>query len=239
MIGKIKALGLALVAIAALSAVAASAAQAGSLDPAATPSVITGQATTAPVFTVQKTVSGSKFNALCPAGTLEGTVQGQTDVTEGTLTATYSGLEESCEFAGLGAEVKMNGCKYTFTGAPIGALVAEIDIVGCTAGKKIEIKTAICNLTIGEQNNRGTLTLSNALGATPKHLTVFPAVVGLTVTQDGAGCPDGNNHIGTNGRFQGYVTVKAFKDSGTKQVTIHGHQYNEHLCGQQVDLVAT
>ncbi len=245
MIGKIKVLSLSLLAFAAVGAMAASAAQAGSLDIGAQPSVITAEDTATHVFKTEDT-GGGITEVTCPVARFEGTVQGQTDVTEGTVTATYSGnATAQCKFAiFFNAQVVMNGCKYTITGQSNGQNLAEtawVDVVGCTAGKHIEVRVAggLCTITIDEQNTLSHIKLENAAGSKPADIKANATVSGIETTQDGSSCPDGDNEHRVNSTFEGTTTVRAFQDLGTDQVTKHQHQYTEHTCGSQVSLTAT
>jgi hypothetical protein len=259
MIGKTKGLGLAFVAIVALSAMA-SAAQASQFHISKeglpfSPSTITAtnEAGQEPTLEVQNTTKTATLQVKCQTASLEGTTTEATP-TEITTTATYGtgkGNEaeaQGCTLAGLKAQVLMNGCKYTFTGShtPTGgvpqtsALTAWVDVTGCTAGKKIEVKSplAACTLTVGEQNTLSHVVFTN-LATAPKTVTGKATVSGITVTQDGIGCPDGNGHTGTNAGFTASTIIKASVDSQDVLVTKHGHQYTEHICGAQIDIQAT
>ena len=258
MIRKLKTLGLAVFAVTALSAVMASAAQAGTVDFGANPAVFTGTTEIEePVLTVTKTVQGQKFNSLCQSATLEGTVHqvtgGQTPqqqvVHDITATATYGTSQTTptgCTLFGLAAHVHMNGCKYTLTGAGQPANTFLVDIVGCTPGKQIQIKSVSCEVVVPEQNG-----LSHVFGTEPSptttpHTTTLDATVsGITATQFGA-CPDGNNHHGTNVSFQAKTTIKAFVDDpagGAKHTKFAGqiteHQYQTVKEGAQTSITST
>src|SRR6478752_1593957 len=215
MISKIKAFGMAFVGLIALSAVGASVAQAGSIDVGAQPAVITGQNEIGGIKTIHKlkiksTNGAIQGNSECKNATLEGTTTGQTGVNEVTLTATYA----ECEFFGEPATVTMNGCKYTLTGSGQAANTALVDVVGCTTGKSIEIAVpGFCTLTIPEQNGLSHLVGDNVAGSNPADVIATATVSSITVTQDGALCPDGNNHHGTNASFEGETTLRAFQDS--------------------------
>ena len=253
MISKIKALGLAVVAVAAFSAMMVSAAQASKLDLGAETAVLTGHSE--PIagqekfqehfLTVQNTAKTQTLQAKCDTASFEGTTQGQT-IEEATVTATYGtgkgvfSEAQGCSVGGIKAQVLMNGCKYTLTGAGQAAGTLLVDVIGCTEGKQIEINVAAggCALKIPAQNG-----LSHLVGKqlTSQEATVEATVTGIKVQQSGSvSCPDGTTaHTGTNGGFSGNTIVKAFQDAGTKQVTKHGHQYTEHLCGTQVTIQTT
>jgi hypothetical protein len=241
MISKLKVLGLALIALSALSAMAASAAQAGKFDIGTSPAVLTasnesGQETLLTITTAQG--SGS---AKCKASTLEGTTEGTT-IEEATVTPTYGSGKgnpeevQGCTLFGLKAQVLTNGCKFTVTGAGQPALTANVDIVGCTEGKKIEIINSGCVITIGQQGPLSKIVATNIAGE--KEVTLAATVGGITTTQTGVGCLS-NGQTAANGSFTGNYIAKAFKDNGPEQVTLHKHQYNKFLCGEQVKLVAT
>jgi hypothetical protein len=234
MIRKIKALGLAFVAIAAMSAIAASGAQAASaFDFGVTPSVVkaTNETGQAHVLTLTST-GGSKFNTSCPAATLEGTISTANPVQEATLTPTYG---PNCTAFGLASTVVTNGCQYTVKSTAT-ALTATVDVVNCTSGKQIEIKTALCTLDIGEQAGLSHI-VATQLAA--NEVTLNATVSGIKVTQTGAGCPDGNGHVGTNASFTGNTIAKAFADGGSTLVTKHGHQYLEYTAGAASTITAT
>jgi hypothetical protein len=242
MIGKIKTLGLAFVALTAMSAVTASAVQASSLHLGASPAVLTGHSDPKVgggfqqhILQIPGTGESAPFNSICDTASFEGTIQGQT-VTEGTVTATYS----QCKLAGTAATVQMNGCKYTLTGITGQGLAPRTfnaDIVGCTAGKQIQIKTAVCTVDIPEQNNLSHLTANNEAN---NHLTVIATVTGITAKQTGAACPGGPEHHATNASFTGNTTVTGFVHKGTEQVTEHGHQFAKvKHANEAISLVAT
>jgi len=226
MISKIKTLGLAIVAIAAMSALAVPTAQAANLDIGRQPASIFAHSETSQVHALTLTsTSGSKFTTSCPTASLEGTTQGQ-NIQEATVTATYSGNTEvpNCTAFGTTSQVLMNGCKYTITGSGQPAGTVLVDITGCTEGKSIEIKTAICTLDIVQQNG-----LSHIVGSklSQLELTLAATITNITVRQTGVACPDGNNHLGFGGSFTGNTIAKARFDLGGTQVTKHSHQYQE------------
>jgi hypothetical protein len=231
MIHRLKCLGLAAIAISAMGATVASGAQASSLHIVPV-KVLTGSSAPGQEQVAVTRTSGLP-NVFCSGASLEGTTEGLT-ITEATLTPTYQG----CKLVGTAAQVLMNGCKYTVTGIGEPALTAQVDIVGCTAGKAIEIKTAVCSVTIAEQNGLEHLTFEN-VGGSLQAINVNVNVSGIAYTQDSAACPDGNKHSATNGTLTGSFAVKAFEAESVNQVTKHGHQYAEYLCGVQVGLVAT
>lgn len=235
MIGKIKVLGAAFMALAAMGALA-SVASAGTADIGATPSVVTAEIESGQqhILTIPDPPD-APFNSLCEAASIEGTVSGQS-VQEATVTPTYSG----CKLAGQAAQVLLNGCKYTLTGngAGIGSNTFNVDVVGCTEGKQIQIKSAICTVDIPAQNGLSHVVASN-IGGASKEVTLNATVTGITAVQTGAACPQGNNAHTTGASFSGNTIAKAFKDAGGTQVTKHSHQYTQFTVGEQVTLVST
>jgi hypothetical protein len=239
MTSKFKALALAFVAIAAMSAITASGAQAGSFDVGAQPAVVSGHDEVGQdhVFVLTRTGTGEKFSTSCSTSWVEATTQGTLNVTDVTATATFGG---QCLFGptGLAAVVKLNGCKYTLTGAGSGVNTATADVTGCTNanGITITVAGAACQLRIPAQNG-----LSHVVGTTVgQEVTLAATVTGITVHQSGVGCPDGNNHLGTNASFQGNTLLNAKQDIGTEQVTEHGHQFvKENTGGNHVNLTLT
>jgi len=235
MSGQIKVLGLAFVVIAAITATAASAVQASSLDIGSNPAVFTSTNESGQTFTytLAKTNGGGNFNAICTSSTFVGTTQGQT-IQDATVTPTFSG----CTLFGQASTVLFNGCKFTLTGEGQAANTLQTDINGCTLGKSIQIKSALCTLDIPEQIGLSHLVGINVGGAS-KEVTLSATVSKVTVTQTGAACPDGNNHHSNNISFTFNWIVKAFKEKENRQITTHGHQYIESICGEQVTLVST
>jgi hypothetical protein len=254
MITKIKAIGLALLAFAAMSMVAASAAQAeaGEVHISAGKSAdITGeQEGVGDVFLLTKSGAETVCTQAHFEGTAEGQVVGQTTAKELTLTGRYTGCEVKKPLELGAATVDMNGCKYTLTQAFSGGVplpeTANVDIAGCTAGKQIQITTAVgCTIDVPEQSGTGGaglvhITLTNVSGGAKKELTPHVTVQGINYEFTGIFCPGQINVITTDGDYNGTETFKGFADTGlTTQVTHNGHQYKKLTVGSQVDLFAT
>jgi len=247
MIARVRVLSLALLMAAVMAAATASAAQAASsLDFGSSPGVLTGVSESGQesFISVKSTSGGPSLFMKCQTATFEGTTQGQ-NITEATITATYGtgkgefSEPQGCTCGGIKCQVIMNGCKYTVTTTAV-AKTANVDITGCTAGKKIELKGAAgaCALQIPEQAGLASLVGSNI---SAQEVTVTANVTGIKVEQaGGAICPDGAMpHTGTNGSFTSNTILKGFQDRETVQVTKHKHEYGEHLCGTQVSISAT
>lgn len=251
MANKLQVLVLAMLSIAALSTVGASSAQAGAFDIYANPAVITGHSDAKPgggfqehVFALH-TTGGGVPQIKCPTASFEGTshqvIGGITPIPQVvnhlTLTPTYG---PGCiGFGGMPAQILMNGCKYTLTGAGQPAGTFLVDVTGCTAGKSMEIKTAVCTLDVLQHHQ-----IPHVVGQTiitegqPQEVTL-ETTLRFTVLQTGLGCPDGNNHLSTNLTLGGNTVLKAFQDVGQVLVNKHGHEYFEALEGAPVPLTAT
>jgi len=253
MTGKIKTLGAMLVAFGALSALAVTAAQASKIDIGSQPAVLTGHSE--PIigqenfqehsFQITSTSGAFKSQLKCNTASFEGTTQGQS-IEEATITPTYGKGKgefsevQGCTTSGIKSQIRMNGCKYTLTGSAQGAGTFLVDITGCTEGKQIEAIEAAggCALKFPAQNG---LSHVVAKAITAQEATLEMTLSGIKVQQaGGALCPDGATaHTGTNASLSGNTILKAFQDKETKQVTKHGHQYTEHVCGTQVNIQIT
>jgi hypothetical protein len=225
---KLKAFGLALLAALAIASIAASAAQAapGELhsETIGASAILTGQNLGAH----EMGFKGLKLQ--CQSATFEGTVPKTT--TDATVTPQYTG----CVLSGLAAQVRMNGCKYTFTGAA--DFTANVDITGCTSGKSIEIVDLVCTITIPEQKNLSHVVFTNKPGP-PKHIETSFTLTGITYIGDNLGCAEAMGHH-ADGTLTGTTTVKAYEDAGLKELAEHnGHKYQPFKEGLQVGLFAT
>jgi hypothetical protein len=221
---KIKALGLAFVAVAAMSMVAAGGAQASELH-AATVGANT-------VLTGEQYAGGQQntFRITAPNGVPVVCTQAHLDTVglqissnalpkttqHGTLTGQYTG----CTLAGQPATIKMNGCRYTLTGAGQPANTAKVDVVGCTAGKQIVINAAgLCEIRVPEQATGGHITFAQ----TVQDVTATIRLTGIAYQVTGPLCGHTNNVTTVDGEYQGTVTVRAFEDNGTVNKQHEGH----------------
>jgi hypothetical protein len=240
MIRKLKTLGLALVAIGAIGAVIASAASAGTLHLGANPSVITAHSEKSQVHIATIPGGGGSFNIPCETATFEGTAFQGGPQTQTLHIALVTPTFSSCKIGGTAATVQMNGCKYTATGTEQPANTFQIDIVGCTSGKQVQVKTALCTVDMPMQNNLSHIVAQN-IGGVSKEITLEATVAGVTEVQTGAACPHGNNAHTNNASIQGSTIAEAFGDKEENHtVTQHGHQFIEHTHQDvTVELVTT
>jgi hypothetical protein len=228
MIRKIKALGLALVAVFAMSAVVASAASAanGTLTtfPAGSTVIASGVQVGEHVFTLtdqplQPTVKCKKAVFDGVGTNSEAAGKNETVV----VTPTYN----ECTAFSLPATVEHDGCTYVLhtketTGK--GGWHVTTDLV-CPEGKAMTIKTATCEVQVAEQKGLTTSEVTNSGAAEPPtamdlvlHTNIGSAAgstkITYKVTKDGIGCPlSGVGHF-TEGDYVGTTTVTAI-DSTT------------------------
>lgn len=231
----LKALGLSFLAMLAVSAVASSAAHAapGELHSEVAAGKTSAILTGTPVDFIEHEGSFKSLPFRCENATFEGTVQKAT--TDATVTPQYT----SCKLAGGPAEIKMNGCKYTFTG--VADFTANVDIVGCTAGKAIEFVSLTCVVKVPEQKNLSHVVFSNTAGS-PKDIHASMTLTGITYEATPkimTGCTGVSGHH-ADGTFSSVTTVRAYEDSGLNPlVTVGGHCYQPFKEGAQVGLFST
>jgi hypothetical protein len=186
---KLKALGLALVAVFAMSAIASSAAQAGQFETqSGANATVTGEQITGPV--TGKTVSEHEFTTRigtvkCEFATFHGVAIPVS--TELTLTANYT----ECFLGGtIEAHVNMHGCDYNFNaGNTIAGSPDEIEVsteVKCPVGEKIEVIVTngkSCTITIAPQTVAG-ITAKNNTAASPMDVVATVDAAGIEYKVD-------------------------------------------------------
>jgi hypothetical protein len=235
-IRRISFLSLSLLVLSGVGVAAVPAVQAGTFHVGSNPSVVTAHSEAGGQHVATISGPSGSFNAVCDTATFEGTAQqagGQTQTLHhASVTPTFS----SCKLAGTSAAVQLNGCQYTITGSGYAANTFVIDIVNCTIGKQVQVKTALCTIDIPSQNGLSHVTATNIGG---NEVTLTATVGGVTATQTGAACPHGNNFQTTNASITGNTIARAFVDEGSSLVTKHGHQYTEFKDGQEVEFIST
>ncbi|HYG96177.1 MAG TPA: hypothetical protein VD741_03625 [Solirubrobacterales bacterium] len=179
MIRKIKALGVALVAVLALAAVLASAASAANYTASSYPTTGTGESA----------LGNDVFKT--EAGTVECKVHYQGTIAAASETLTGSSTYSNCKaFGFLSATVNTNGCDATAK-APVGSgdkYTATGNLV-CPLGKSIEITAGTCVVAIGNQSSVGTVALVNQTASGDVTVQANLNSIAYTVTKDGIGCP--------------------------------------------------
>jgi hypothetical protein len=217
---KLKALGLALIAVLAMSAVAASTASAKPVIGVA--GVASG------------TVTGEGNNDVFTGG---GTVTCNHVTYEGTFTSPSTTLRVTpswtgCTAFGFTAHVTETGCDYLFhlttqhhpgTNPPSFTAQATLDCPTPETGHVIITVTSfgnsICTVTFGDQDVPGDVTVTNAGGATTMDVNVHGTLEGLKyriTTDHSFACPAVGEY--SNGLYHANgATLRAYKDTAHKE----------------------
>jgi hypothetical protein len=213
MIRKLKALGLAFVALCAMSAVIASAAQAtaGTLTSEGKKVIATAEQVGEHEFTLtDHEVSPGVFaSTKCKKATFTGTAA----VTDGATSVQVHPVYSECTAFGLAATVTTTGCDYVLTtGTPTAAGWHVITDIVCTTGFHIKIVTATCEVTVHPQTGLVTSEVTNSGGSgTAMDLLLHTNITNITyiVDKDGIGCPLKGTGTFFKGDYVGTTTVKA------------------------------
>jgi hypothetical protein len=238
---KIKALGLAIIAVTAMSMAAS--AQAFEMHTTHNNDIVlTGQQSQ------QFVLQTDAGKVTCTTADFEGTVPwvsgSQVTGQETTLTPTLSG----CQTLGLAAVLRMNGCKFVITNKTTGgsttAKTGYVDLTGCTVGKQVEVigGGGVCITTVPEQHHLGHVVFQNTQEVgKPEHIEVSVTLTGLKYEFHGMGCGGTPPTVLTsNGVTQGGATFRAYEKTGTHQVTEHNHQFQKNTHNSvQVGILAT
>lgn len=197
---KLKALGLALVAVFAMSAVAASAASAVEFHGGAEPTKINATGVG------NQTLSANGVNVVCSTSSFTSGNVAQT-TSSITITPTYS----NCKVAGLfTAHVNFTSCDYTFNAS------GTVDLGCTTEGDTVDITatffgSSVCTIKISEGTFAEAATYDNVTEGGKKHVTVTANAKGITYAETGGECGIGS---GTNGTYTGNATVKGQNGAG-------------------------
>ncbi len=182
------------------------------------------------VFGVQ---IGEGFSTMsCSSASIEGTTEGQA-VDDITVTPAFAG----CTYAFGTVQIIMNGCKFTFTGEGTPAGTFNLDIVGCTTGKQIEVKVSLleCTFLVPEQEELAHVVGKNLAGG---QVTMEMTLSEIFTVQKGIFCPNDPGHE-SHAVLGGNMLVNAYKDAGAKEVTVNEHKFSEFLCDQVLSLKVT
>ncbi|HET7120809.1 MAG TPA: hypothetical protein VFI17_06115 [Solirubrobacterales bacterium] len=213
--GRIKILGVALVAALALAALGASAAQAafvgvvtkGGATYEGTVELTGEQVEGNAVFTID----GSSIE--CNSGNTSAT--GKDGETRGKMHPTYEGCNA---FGFIGATVATTGCNLEAMATEetsAGVFAGELNVV-CETGKQIQINagSGTCVASVGSQTITAGIKATNATaeGKMQVKLDGTQSPVATVKNQDGFGCPF-NGTGATTGNMTAHITVKAY--SGT------------------------
>ncbi len=211
MIRKLKALGLALVAVLAMSAIAASAGQ-------AVP-VITGSGSihaTGERVGEQFTIDGLTFT--CGVSHYSGTAVHNSSTLRLTPSWTECKLGEAIPLA-----ITTHECHYLFHGTqkdtvPSVKFTAHMDIE-CTGGKPITIVSTspACKMEVNSQTNLTTVEITN--DATDLTIQSNLAGITATVTEDGFLCPFTSTGVKTGGTYKTAKPITLTAASGSLRVS--------------------
>jgi hypothetical protein len=212
MIRSFKALGLALIALAAMTALSASAAQAGTLTVEPGPTVtLTGEQTEKHKFELtDHLIEGKPAATECGKAHFKHVGAG---VGNGAETVTVHPEYTECKAFGLNATVNTTGCDYLLhLGAVTGTGWHVTTDVVCAAGSLIKITTATCEVTVGAQTGLATSQVTNGTTVSPMDLILHTKITGIkyTVVKDGIGCPLSGTGSFSKGDYNGTTTIKCF-----------------------------
>jgi hypothetical protein len=232
MIHKLKALGLALVAVFATSAIVASAASAaqGTLTtfPAGKTVIATGEQVGEHEFSLTDHLIDGRPTILttCRKATFTGTAGLATGATSVIVHPAYT--ECTGPFGGA-ATITTTGCDYKLAvgESTAGGWHVTTDVV-CTAGSVIKIVTGTCEVTVGAQTGLTTSEVTNSGSVSPEtsmDLLLHTKLTGIkyTVVKDNIGCPLSGTGAFSKGDYNGTTTMNAH-DSTTKAavgITLH------------------
>lgn len=195
---KLKAMGLALVAVFALSAMVAASASASAFHSEASSTIITGSGEGTHTFTA------SGFSVECTTATFKGTSSG-TETSSLEMHPEYSGCESS-----LGAApVDTAGCNYVFNATTNGTGHLPSNI-SCTGTSTIKVTAPGCTLSFGTQNTTGGVKATN-LGTGSSRDTTVDATVTASFTKSGSFCFVISGNTGT---YTGNTTVVGYANNG-------------------------
>lgn len=201
---KLKALGLALVAVFAVSAMVAAGASAATFHSEASSTTVSG--TNAGEGNHVFTASG--FSVECETASFSGTQSG-TESTTLTLHPEYS----KCNSSLGSATVDTAGCDYVFNATTNGTGHLPSDI-SCTGSSVIKVTAPGCTLSFGTQNTTGGVKATN-LGSGSTRDDTVDATVTATFSKSGSFC---FAISGDTGKYTGNTTVTG--SSGGTQVGI-------------------
>jgi len=197
---KLKALGLAFVAVLAFGALSATAASAASFHSEVEHTIIDGAQPVAEddVFTV------NAGTVKCTSATYTGTQSTATNETV-TVTPSYSGCTA---FGFVNAPIDVNGCTYTFNAAN------DDLIITCPEGKTITVTAFNCHVDVGSQTIGTGISYHNGGSGKTRDVTATANLSGLTYTQTSKTFPGCTNGTFTNGTYKGSGTVTGTNTAG-------------------------
>ena len=195
---KLKALGLALIAVLAMGALSASAASAGTFhSEIATDTVIKGEQIGTDVFTV------NAGTVKCNEAKYNGNQAGATATTV-KVTPEYS---ECTAFGFVNTTIHSKQCTYEFSGDNLDV------VIGCPAAEPITVTAFNCWITVPSQTLAGAITYTNVAGP-PKDVKVKVNSKTITYTQHSKSFPGCSGGTRTTGEYLGEATVRGLSTAG-------------------------
>jgi hypothetical protein len=184
---KLKALGLALVAVFALAAMSAATASAEEFHSETAHTTYTGAQVAEDIFTV------NAGTVKCKKAEYAGT-QSVATSKEATVSPTY---KECTAFGFVNTTIDVNGCGYIFTRTPVNGDESSIHIE-CPAGNSIVVTAFNCEVTVPAQTLSGGVTYTNEGAGTTRSIIVDVNLTGITYIQHSKSFP-GCKTEGTTG----------------------------------------
>src|SRR6478609_910447 len=191
---KLRALGLALIAVFAMSAFVASAAQAGEFTSTeGFPVTVTGEQVEGKLEGSETVLKKHEFTTVAGVVKCNAAKFDSTEFTKNSKELTLDAEYKECTLAGIEVTVDMNGCDYLFTAGAFAGGTAPVEThVKCTGASLITITTSTkCQITIEQQTLNG-ITTHNTGGAT----TTMDVLATINVTgtkyivHEGPTCPN-------------------------------------------------
>ncbi|HEX7280184.1 MAG TPA: hypothetical protein VF255_11255 [Solirubrobacterales bacterium] len=195
---KLKALGLALVAVFAMSALSAASASAVEFHSEAAHTELRAEQ-----HAGEDTFSVNAGTVRCSHATYTGTESSATSTAQ-TVTPAYTGCKA---FGFVNTTIDTNGCTYTFD-----SNANNVDIA-CPSSP-ITVTAFNCWVTVGAQNNIGPVTYTNSGSGSSRDVTVDVNITGISYTQHSKSFPGCTNGSFTNGTYTGSATVRGFNTAG-------------------------
>ena len=224
---KLKALGLALLALGAMSAIAAQAASATTVvnhefETTSAPVVLTGTSTTNHVYSL------GGVPAVCEVLTFVGT---QSEATVDHITVTPS-LHTNCKLGSTTIHVTNNGCSYTFDSDTVDGSARVSIVCNHTGSITFTDSGGACVIHFSDTHTNGVTVNQNLPGVTyanagtpPNHdVSVAMNVAGIAYEATGFGCTlIGIPSTGVNGTTTVSMTVRAYEDVGSSGENKHNN----------------
>jgi hypothetical protein len=198
MIRRVKALGLATLAVMALGVVAAQGASAAEFNSEVEHTHVTAHTTT---IVHRFTVSG--FSVECKTSHFTGTTL---SATKKTSSVRVHPEYASCEFFEEPATVTTTGCDYVFQAATNGEGRGAVEVV-CEGTSQIKVATSSCTMFFGSQKPGGGAKYTTVGSGSTRGVETSAKVTGVKIAKkEGPLC----FLLGSEGTYEGGATVNGF-----------------------------